>query len=328
LASSWSWPHLEETVVNENRSRFLDVAALVLAGVATLGLVVRWTVRDGLPYASSLFYALPYIVVTALMLAAGVVWLRNRRPAAALACAAGALLAGALWVSSSWFGNECRSTDGRLRVVTWNTARGFAGWSRIAAWIDATDADVVGLVEAGGSTEGWERFWREHFPQHQAYLAGGGLVVLTRGRILEGHTLRLPGQSTCADVQIDFGGRSARVLLADAVVRPFANRREVVEKVFELARRTPGTATIVMGDFNTPIDSVWFDAARRDFSHAFEAGGHGMLTTWPVPAPILAIDHVWLSGGIQVDCASVGWSWLSDHRPIIVDLSLPQEGSE
>ena len=104
--------------------------------------------------------------------------------------------------------------------------------------------------------------------------------------------------------------------------------REVVERVFELARETPDLPTIVMGDFNTPIDSVWFDGARDDFTHAFEQAGRGMLTTWPAPAPLLAIDHIWLSRQFRIDCASIGWSWASDHRPIVTDVLLPDEGNE
>jgi endonuclease/exonuclease/phosphatase family metal-dependent hydrolase len=119
-----------------------------------------------------------------------------------------------------------------------------------------------------------------------------------------------------------------RVLLVDAVVRPFSNRREMIDEVFELARETPEIPTIVMGDFNTPTDSVWFDEVRNDYDHAFEQAGRGMLTTWPAPAPILAIDHVWLSRQLRADCASIGWSWASDHRPIVVDLEWPAEGSE
>ena len=36
---------------------------------------------------------------------------------------------------------------------------------------------------------------------------------------------------------------------------------------------------------------------------------------------VLAIDHIWVSRGLDVECARNGWSWLSDHRPIVADLS-------
>lgn len=315
-------------MVNPQRSKVLDAIALTLVGVSALGVAIRWTVRDGHPYAANLFYALPFIVVAGMMLAAGVVWLRNRRPRVSAACAVAALLAGGLWIHGSYFANDCGSGSDRLRIFTWNAARGFAGWPKVADQVGANDPDLVGLVEAGGSTEEWQRFWAQHFPDHQVYLAGGGLVVLTRGEILDKRIRRLAETSACADVRIEVDGRPMRVLLIDAVVRPFSNRREVIEKAFELARETPELPTIVMGDFNTPSDSVWFDEVRNDFTHAFEQAGHGMLTTWPAPAPILAIDHVWLSRQFHVDCASIRWSWNSDHRPVEVDVRFRDEGSE
>lgn len=315
-------------MVKPTRSWILDLVALTLVGVSVLGVAIRWTVRDGRPFAANLFYALPLIVVAGLLLAAGVVWLRNRRPAVAAACAVAALLAGGLWLHGVYHVNECRSSTDSIRIVTWNAARGFAGWTRIAEIVGATDPDLVGLVEAGGSTIEWRQFWAQRFPDHQAYLAGGGLVMLTRGEIVDKRVRRLAGTSTCADVRIDFDGQPVRVLLVDAVVRPFSNRRDVVERVFELARETPETPTIVMGDFNTPVDSVWFDEVRDDYTHAFEQAGRGTLATWPAPLPLLAIDHVWLSAQFQIECASIGWTWASDHRPILADVRLPGEGSE
>ena len=67
-------------MVNQQRSKVLDVVARTLVGVSVTGVAVHWTVRDGRSFATSLFYALPLIVIAGILLAAGVVWMRNRRP--------------------------------------------------------------------------------------------------------------------------------------------------------------------------------------------------------------------------------------------------------
>jgi endonuclease/exonuclease/phosphatase (EEP) superfamily protein YafD len=300
----------------------VDAIALTLIGIAFVGVTIRWTVKDGIPFAANLFYALPLIVVAGLLLASATIWMWNRRPAASVACAIAAVIAGGLWAHGAYFGNACNEATRGLRVLTWNTARGFGGWTRIAEHLATTDADLIGLVEGGGSTDEWKEFWNEQLPGYRSYLAGGGLVILTRGEIVETHVMRLPGWSSCADVRIELDGRRIRVLLVDAVVRPFSNRRDVIERSLELARAHPELPTIVMGDFNTPIDSVWFEEARRDFTHAFEEAGDGLFTTWPVPFPILAIDHIWLSRHFSVGCTRIGWSWVSDHRAIVTDVRL------
>jgi len=305
-----------------NRSKLRDAIALILTVTALAGLVVRWSVRDSLPVTAGAFYALPVILVAVLLLVAALLWLRGGRRRAALACAAAGIVAAGAWTVANWRRHDCPTAPSDVKLLLWNAARGFGGWTSIADEVERSNADVIGLVEAGGSTAEWRAFWKERFPEHDLYLAGSGLAILSRATIVEHHVRKVGQRSVCADVELDLDGRRVRVLLIDAVVRPFSNRRSVVERVFELARARPDLPTIVMGDFNTPDDSVWFDAVRSDFAHAFERAGTGLPATWPMPLPLLAIDHVWVSAGLRVDCARIGWSWLSDHRPVEVRVSL------
>ena len=304
------------------RSTILDVLAAVLISCAATGLAVRLTVRDSFPLAANVFYALPLPVVAAVVLSAGLVWLGNRRPRFALACLGLAGLGTALWAFGAYHVHDCGTESAGVRVLLWNTARGFGGWEAVARSVASFDADIIGLVEAGGSGPERREFWSRRFPGYDLHLPGGGLVILTRGRIVDRHTRRLAESSSCAEVSIEIVGHSVRLLLVDAVVRPFADRREVLQAVFDLARESPQAPTIVMGDFNTPVDSTWFEGARRDFVHAFEAAGNGLLVTWPVPMPVMALDHVWVSRSARVACAHIGWTWASDHRPVLARVVL------
>jgi len=304
------------------RSTILDTLAVVVAVASGIGLSVRLTVRDGLPLASNVFYAMPPPLIAALILAAGLVWLGNRRPRVALGCLVVSALTAVLWARGAYHVHACRPDEGSVRVLLWNTARGFGGWDAVAERVASFDADIIGLVEAGGSGADRREFWARYFPGYDLRLLGGGLVILTRGRIAEHHIRRVAETSSCGEAWIDIEGRSVRVLLVDAVVRPFSNRGEVLNAVFDLARSSPEVPTIVMGDFNTPLESVWFENARRDFVQAFEQAGNGLLTTWPVPLPVMAIDHVWVSRSARVACAHIGWTWASDHRPVSARVSL------
>ncbi len=77
---------------------------------------------------------------------------------------------------------------------------------------------------------------------------------------------------------------------------------------------------MLLGDFNTPVDSVWLSAIRARFDNAFEVAGNGILATWPLPLPVLALDQVWVSDQLGVSCAKIGWSMLSDHRPVFTEI--------
>jgi endonuclease/exonuclease/phosphatase family metal-dependent hydrolase len=304
------------------RSTILHTLAVVLVAAGGIGLAVQLTLRDASPLSSGVFYALPLPLVSAVLLAAGLVWLGTRRRRAALGCAAVALLTAALWARGAYHAHDCGPGDDGVRVLMWNTARGLGGWGAIARRVAAFDADIIGLVEAGGSGAERRRFWERFFPGYDVHLHGGGLVILARGHIVDHRTIRLNGSGTCGEAWVEIAGRRVRVLLVDAVVRPFSDRGAMLAEVFDLARSSLGAPTIVMGDFNTPMDSAWFEQARGDFVHAFEQAGDGLLVTWPVPLPVLAIDHVWVSRTTKVVCAHLGWTWASDHRPVLAQVSL------
>ncbi len=51
------------------------------------------------------------------------------------------------------------------------------------------------------------------------------------------------------------------------------------------------------------------------FDCAFATAGRGHHATWPVPCPLLAIDHVRVSRGLRVASCALPWTWRSDHLP-------------
>ena len=54
--------------------------------------------------------------------------------------------------------------------------------------------------------------------------------------------------------------------------------------------------TLVVGDFNTPYDSVAFDPWRYQWFHGLSQSSRTPgAATWPIGLPLLSIDHVWLS---------------------------------
>lgn len=76
-----------------------------------------------------------------------------------------------------------------------------------------------------------------------------------------------------------------------------------------------------MGDFNTPGDSVWFDKLRERYTNLFKESGTGFLATWPAIAPILDIDHIWLSSQLESSCAWKVMSSTSDHAMLLGEIS-------
>ena len=294
--------------------------------VVALGTVVRLTVRDASPVWAALYYALPWIVMAAgLVCAAGAWWLNGRGRAAAISGVVAVVFA-AVWVAVSLHDEPCVSGPDDIRVLLLNTARGRAGWDEVARALPPFDVDVIGLVEAGGRGPARQKFWEENFPEHHVYLPGGGLAILTRGDVRRISLHPLDGISRYVDAEIDLEGHLLRILLVDLDASPRFDRRGLINAVFRAASSSSDVPTIVMGDFNTPIDSRWFDRVRARFRHVYEAAGSGMFLTWPAELPLVGIDHIWVSHEIEPRCASIDSYGTSDHRAVSASLALSREG--
>jgi endonuclease/exonuclease/phosphatase (EEP) superfamily protein YafD len=111
-------------------------------------------------------------------------------------------------------------------------------------------------------------------------------------------------------------------MLVDIASNPFISRRESLTALAELAREHRDEPLIIMADFNTPPESVHFGLLREDFSNAFETAGNGFSGTWPLPAPVLALDQIWSNGRVAVNECHLVRSWRSDHRSVLASLSV------
>jgi endonuclease/exonuclease/phosphatase family metal-dependent hydrolase len=78
---------------------------------------------------------------------------------------------------------------------------------------------------------------------------------------------------------------------------------------------------IIVGDFNTPPESVWFREWRtRGFTLANDGPRRGFRETWAYGLPLLTLDHIWLASGWKVlrcDHRRLG----SDHLAVKARLS-------
>jgi vancomycin resistance protein VanJ len=113
--------------------------------------------------------------------------------------------------------------------------------------------------------------------------------------------------------------------LLDGGMERLAGNTELRTIESRLARRwvNLGTLpTLVMGDFNTPVESRIFQDSWGDFTDAFSQVGFGFGMTKNNGWIRVRIDHVLTGDGWYVDHATVGRDLGSDHLPLIVDLTL------
>lgn len=300
--------------------RWLANAAKCAAAVAIANVMLHATIADRTPLSAWVFYFVPLPVSALALLVAALLFVGAMRPRSALAAGVAAFSLYGFWASAHTFDQPCESTDANdLRVVSWNVNHLRRGMDAVAAQLETTGAHVIGLVEASHPSPKHLEFWRARFPGHTVLLPGGGLVLIVRGDVVSTQMRELIGISRLlvADVEID--GAPLRVALADLDASPRFDKKALLQSTFDAAGHGETLPTIVMGDFNTPIDSLWFRAVRGTYAHAFEKAGSGLLATWPSERPLLAIDHIWASRGLTATCARLEATPLSDHSIVRAD---------
>ncbi len=294
--------------------RWLPRAAGCTAAAALATVVLRATIADRTPLSAWVFYFVPLPLAALALVGAALLFAAAMRPRSAIAAACAAASLYGFWTFAHTFNERCEvALPSDLHVVSWNVNHLRRGMEAVADRLAATDADVIGLVEGSHPSAKHLAFWRSRFPGHTVILPGGGLVLIVRGNVVTSDMRELIGISRLlvADVEID--GAALRLALADLDASPRFDKKTLLERTFDAARGGDTLPTIVMGDFNTPIDSLWFRAVRERYVHAFEKAGTGFLATWPAEWPFLAIDHIWAGRGLTATCARLEVSPLSDH---------------
>ncbi len=299
---------------------FVLLPAIGLGACGFAGLL-RLTVRDRLPVFSTIFYATPPIVLSAVALASGALWLLRRRwtpGAISIGCAALFALwqAGASYVRNPGGGGS----DGVL-VLLWNVGASADG--RMTEIFARGDPDLACFVEAGSPAPRRREFWEKALAGRELRWLPGEMLLAVRGTISGIVPHRLDG-GWAVVARVTVRDRPLTVIAVDFPSSPLRPRNGAFRRLDELiAAERPD---VVLGDFNTPRDSALFGSLRDGYAHAFEAAGSGFDGTWHRRLPILAIDHVWCAPSVRVVSCRLESSGASDHRAVLAELAPAARG--
>lgn len=283
-----------------------------------LGLLLHLVVADAWPLFRVVFYALPLPVLALGWLAVAALWGWQRRRGRL--CALVAAGCGAWWYASSWCTPEPvqGTPNPAAKVLCWNMAHEALPSADLQQLVTEFTPDIAGLVEVGARHGDPADLMTTLPPGYTAMKLDHGMAVLVRGTVRVVHQKLLSSNSKFAALEAVVDGATWRVFIVDGASRPSTSREDVLKAVLAEARGHP--RTVVMGDFNTPLESPLFNPWRAVLRHAFNETGHGFRETWPRLAPVLTIDHVWSSMDSPPLHTEKRWLRSSDHAALLVQL--------
>ncbi|WP_370674030.1 endonuclease/exonuclease/phosphatase family protein [Pleomorphomonas sp. PLEO] len=334
------------------RRSFTGSATIAIVGAVAAATLARFN-ADSFYYGDLLTFFLPTLFEVSL--AATLVALVGRhRLLAAIAVVLTVLNGLPLFMPID---RAAASAGGReLRVATSNVLGGRSDYDDLIAWSTKSGIDVLGQQEVSGYVLRHFDALRNHFPQTpSAELLGRYPEVMAWSgwRILKAEHIKnvsvIPGDG--------WGGNPLRLELAppdttDAASIPASKPMVVVyvlhpttPRSFDqwegrnlylnvvaksVAAEAPGTPVVVLGDFNTPTWSPFFQSFLKK-SGLVDAAGTGWPSTTRFSRRWFAknfyfgspVDHILVSRNIEVKHFEVGPDIGSDHLPVLADLRLP-----
>lgn len=267
-----------------------------------------------------------------------------------------ALLAALALCLTSCSPNTAPAPDRAVRVLVYNIhagkdAAGIDNLARVAALVAETGADIALLqeVDRGTTRSGGvdqvgelERLTGYHgaFGRTLDYQGGQyGIAILSRWPIVSDSMIQLPvvppqeraGGSYeprgALHARIAMPGRPEPLDIVNTHLDPSGDphyRRQEIAGVLRAIDDIRGSTTFLGGDLNaTPDDSAIASIAEsglRDAWVACSAPGPGL--TYPASVPVKRIDYLWLPAGASCRSARVVDTQASDHRPLLVTLTV------
>jgi endonuclease/exonuclease/phosphatase (EEP) superfamily protein YafD len=296
-------------------ARLLRLSATLLLA---LGLALHLTLADRSGLLRAVFYALPWPAMAAGWLVASLLW--SWRTTAGVLCLVLALGCGAWWfaVSCRFTPSSPHSSTPRLKVLSWNMAHEKLPSADLQMLLETFKPDIAGLVEVGSRHSDPAPLVTTLPPGYTAQKLDHAMAVVVRGSVRVLHEVEIGNVSKFAALELTIDGALWRLIIVDGTSRPSVTREDVLTRVLAEAQSHP--RTLMVGDFNTPIESALFDPWRASLHHAFNDSGRGFRETWPRQLPMLTIDHVWSSRDIPPLSTEKRWLESSDHAALLVEL--------
>ena len=330
--------------------RRLALLTLVYSLELIVYLILRFLLRNSLWWLAFLHNFTPYYFLPLLILLPLLYLLRARRMALRLLPV---LLIGLLLYGPRWLPRNVAAASGTssFKVVTFNILVHTHDFTRMAAWLRSTDADLILLQEVLGVTPDQVfSAMGDAYPYH-VDLSGTSVVMLSRFPVTQAENINL-GTSWFIDraevatesgplavynvhmawpfdndphLPISFGGS-----ILDLPFHYDKSRRDVLIHSLLDILQGEELPYIAAGDFNTSDNALIYNSMAAVMRDSYRETNTGSGATWPaspgddpLPAiipPLLRLDYVWHSPDMRAVATEIGPSLGSDHLPMIATL--------
>ncbi|MEO8772798.1 MAG: endonuclease/exonuclease/phosphatase family protein [Gelidibacter sp.] len=221
-----------------------------------------------------------------------------------------------IWFNNAYiFPSNVEIPENATSVIFWNAAdRATIHLDILSENIRNIKPDIIALAETENASAQDIQQLSKDFPAYEFQILQGNMLIGIKGSI-ENVTYTIEHRSYDINfVEAQLSSGPILIALTDTFQDPGMNKRKTLETVLQLVSQK--NSDLMVGDFNTPYESVHFRKYETDYT-SFHNYGQGFSATWPFGIPLLEIDQIFTSKKFTPLLLQKFYYNVSDHAMLV-----------
>lgn len=201
------------------------------------------------------------------------------------------------WIYSYYGFKEVTINKGDTSIVLWNIDNSESlPLDNIDQKIKTYSPEIMAFLEAKNIGTNKLKYLKKKYPDYTFTVLQGYMLLATKGNAKHIEYTKLKTISKYHLLETSIKGKIKRILLTDIAVFKSRNRWQDLKTVLNYALEHK--ADIILGDFNTPYESMHFNGFKDNYQ-SFHDVSEGFAATWPKGLPLLELDQIWVTPEIE-----------------------------
>lgn len=200
------------------------------------------------------------------------------------------------WFYSYYGFKNTSISQAHQHVLLWNIDDSkFLPRDVIRDKINRYNPEVITLMETRKLAMTDVIYLKEQFPQYNFQTMQGYFLVGIKGDILSHEYTKFDSITKHHLIKAKIKGDIRTLLMVDVGVIRWKNRWQDLKPILDYSLKNK--VDMMIGDFNTPYESMHFDNFREAYQ-SFHNVSEGFAATWPKGLPLLELDQIWVKSEI------------------------------
>lgn len=207
-------------------------------------------------------------------------------------------------------------------ILFWNISRpSHLPLQIIFKKIETYNPEILVFVEAKNIPKADLLTFKNKYPSYKIQQLEGEMIIAVKGEINTIKFDKISRGSKNNLVTITIEGKRYKILINDLFANPAVSKKTEFKKIQSIIESEH--IDFIVGDFNTPYESYFFNAFKTNFE-SFHKYNNGFTATWPSQFPVLEIDHIWINKTWQPIILHKEFNNKSDHGLLIGTYTTPR----